>query len=53
LVGNSPKKIRQYAHEILEGRYKKGGVIPLWDGRTAGRIVSVLKEYFGLSVKND
>jgi UDP-N-acetylglucosamine 2-epimerase (non-hydrolysing) len=53
LVGNSPLKIGHYAHEILDGRYKKGGVIPLWDGRTAGRIVSVLKEYFGLSAKHD
>jgi UDP-N-acetylglucosamine 2-epimerase (non-hydrolysing) len=52
LVGNSTPKIQQYAHDILEGRYKKGGDIPLWDGKTAGRIVSCIKEYLGLLHKS-
>jgi UDP-N-acetylglucosamine 2-epimerase (non-hydrolysing) len=49
LVGNSPEQIQQYAHNILEGRYRKGGDIPLWDGKTARRVVSSIKDYFGLS----
>jgi UDP-N-acetylglucosamine 2-epimerase (non-hydrolysing) len=49
LVGNSSQRIQQYAHDILEGRYKKGGDIPLWDGKTAPRVVSTIKEYLGLS----
>jgi UDP-N-acetylglucosamine 2-epimerase (non-hydrolysing) len=53
LVGNSPQKIQQYAHEILGGRYKKGGDIPLWDGKTAGRVVSCIKEYLGLPNKSN
>jgi UDP-N-acetylglucosamine 2-epimerase (non-hydrolysing) len=52
LVGNSPEKIEQYAHDILEGRYKKGGDISLWDGQTAGRVVSCIKEYLGLPHKS-
>jgi UDP-N-acetylglucosamine 2-epimerase (non-hydrolysing) len=51
LVGNSPSRIQQYAHEILEGRYKKGGDIPLWDGKTAPRVVSSIKEFLGLPDK--
>jgi UDP-N-acetylglucosamine 2-epimerase (non-hydrolysing) len=53
LVGNYPQQIRRYASEILEGRYKKGGDIPLWDGRTARRMVSAIKEYFGVTNKDD
>jgi UDP-N-acetylglucosamine 2-epimerase (non-hydrolysing) len=49
LVGNSPEQIQEYAHNILEGRYRKGGDIPLWDGKTARRVVSSIKDYFGLS----
>jgi UDP-N-acetylglucosamine 2-epimerase (non-hydrolysing) len=52
LVGNSPSQIQRYAHDILEGRYKKGGDIPLWDGQTAGRVVSCIKEYLGLPHKS-
>jgi UDP-N-acetylglucosamine 2-epimerase (non-hydrolysing) len=53
LVGNSPQQMRQQAHDIVEGRYKKGGEIPLWDGMTAPRVVSAVKQYFGLATKND
>jgi UDP-N-acetylglucosamine 2-epimerase (non-hydrolysing) len=47
LVGNSAECIWRTAQDILEGRYKKGKEITLWDGRTAPRVVSSIKEYFG------
>ena len=53
LVGNSPQLIWQHAHDIAEGRYKKAGEIPLWDGRTAPRVVSAIKQYFGLATKDE
>jgi len=48
LVGNSKEHIERAAQDVLEGRYKKGKQIALWDGRTAHRVVSEIKEYFGL-----
>jgi UDP-N-acetylglucosamine 2-epimerase (non-hydrolysing) len=48
LVGNSTEHIRRTAQDILEGRYKKGNEITLWDGSAAPRIVSSIKEYLGL-----
>jgi UDP-N-acetylglucosamine 2-epimerase (non-hydrolysing) len=50
LVGSSTIAIMKYAGEIIEGGYKKGTQIPLWDGLTAPRVVSSIKEYFGLPV---
>ncbi len=32
------------AGEILKGNGKKGGIPPLWDGKAAGRIVSIIEE---------
>jgi UDP-N-acetylglucosamine 2-epimerase (non-hydrolysing) len=51
LVGNSREGIQYAAHDIIEGRYKKGRQIALWDGRTAHRVVSEIKVYFGLTDK--
>jgi UDP-N-acetylglucosamine 2-epimerase (non-hydrolysing) len=50
LVGKSTPEIMKYAEEILAGGYKKGTQIPLWDGKTAERVVSSIKEYFDLPV---
>jgi UDP-N-acetylglucosamine 2-epimerase (non-hydrolysing) len=51
LVGKSTQQIWQYAKDILDGRYKKGGSIPMWDGKTAQRVVSSIKEYFGAPLR--
>jgi len=48
LVGKSTIEIMKYAEDILTGGYKKGTQIPLWDGKAAQRIVSSIKEFFGL-----
>ena len=45
LVGKSAELISRTAQDILEGKYKKGKEISYWDGRTAPRIVSSIKEY--------
>jgi UDP-N-acetylglucosamine 2-epimerase (non-hydrolysing) len=42
LVGDDLGKIEPLVRDILGGRYKCGGTIPLWDGHAAERIVSEL-----------
>jgi UDP-N-acetylglucosamine 2-epimerase (non-hydrolysing) len=43
LVGNDTAKITAQADNILNGRYKKGAIPELWDGRAAERIAEVLR----------
>ena len=42
LVGNDPGRIRQAFGEVMDGRWPHARPIPLWDGRTAGRIAGEL-----------
>ena len=42
LVGNNPERILDAIHEYLDAGQDSGKVPPLWDGRAAERIVSVL-----------
>jgi UDP-N-acetylglucosamine 2-epimerase (non-hydrolysing) len=51
LVGRSTVAIMKYAEDIVGGGYKKGAPIPFWDGKTAPRVISSIKEYFGLPVR--
>lgn len=37
LVGTDPKKLKPYLEKLMAGEWKKGGRIPLWDGKTAER----------------
>lgn len=49
LIGNDPSKLREAIDQLLAGRWKKGGIPPLWDGHAAERIVSqliILKPHF-------
>ena len=43
LLGTDPAKIETAVNRLLTGRWKTGGVPPLWDGNTSIRIVSVLE----------
>jgi UDP-N-acetylglucosamine 2-epimerase (non-hydrolysing) len=43
LVGTDPARILRATLDILAGKTKVGGIPRLWDGRTAGRIVDVLR----------
>lgn len=44
LVGNDVSKIRSAFSDVIEGRYKAGKEIGLWDGRAAQRIVDILRD---------
>ena len=42
VVHRDEDKILKYVNIILNGSYKNGKIPPLWDGKTAKRIVEVL-----------
>jgi UDP-N-acetylglucosamine 2-epimerase (non-hydrolysing) len=44
LVGTNPKNIGPYLQKVLNKQWKKGSIPPLWDGKTAERIVKHLLE---------
>lgn len=44
LLGTSPEALRPAMEKLFAGQWKKGGIPPLWDGKTASRIVECLQE---------
>jgi UDP-N-acetylglucosamine 2-epimerase (non-hydrolysing) len=46
LVGNDPQRIMRGVDAILSGEYKRGSKIPLWDGKSAGRIANELETLY-------
>ncbi|NVJ87217.1 MAG: UDP-N-acetylglucosamine 2-epimerase (non-hydrolyzing) [Algoriphagus sp.] len=42
LVGTDPSKLKPYLEKIMTGNWKQYQGIPLWDGKTAERIVDIL-----------
>lgn len=42
LLGTDPKALEPAMQKLFNGEWKKGGVPPLWDGKTATRIVESL-----------
>jgi len=42
LVGTDPRAIPIALQKLFSGNWKKGGAIPLWDGKTAERIIDSL-----------
>lgn len=48
LLGTDPKSIRPAMEQLFSGKWKKGSIPELWDGKTAGRIVEVLIDLFKL-----
>ena len=42
LIGTDPKNISPALKKLYSGRWKKGGIPHLWDGKTAERIISIL-----------
>lgn len=46
LVGTDSGNLKPYLDKLMAGNWKKGGQIPLWDGKTAERIVKVLLEVY-------
>ncbi|EAZ81608.1 non-hydrolyzing UDP-N-acetylglucosamine 2-epimerase [Algoriphagus machipongonensis] len=46
LVGTNPEKLKPYLDKIMSGDWKKYKGIPLWDGKTAERIVKILEDKY-------
>lgn len=46
LIGTDPKAIAPAMKILFEGQWKKGDIPPLWDGKTAERIVKHIEEEF-------
>jgi len=44
LVGTDPLKLEPYVKRLFAGRWKKGIIPPLWDGKASERIVSHLNK---------
>ncbi len=46
LVGTDPKKLKPYLEKIMTGNWKQYQGIPMWDGKTAERIVTILVDTY-------
>jgi UDP-N-acetylglucosamine 2-epimerase (non-hydrolysing) len=46
LTGPDPAKVSEAAENILAGNWKSGRIPEKWDGKTAGRIASILEKVF-------
>lgn len=44
LIGTSIKDIIPALEKMVSGQWKKGGIPPLWDGQTSGRIVDIISK---------
>jgi UDP-N-acetylglucosamine 2-epimerase (non-hydrolysing) len=42
LIGTDPAKLSPALQRLMAGQWKKGAIPPLWDGKTAVRIVEHL-----------
>jgi UDP-N-acetylglucosamine 2-epimerase (non-hydrolysing) len=51
LIGTDPGVLGPALDRLFEGRWKRGGVPPMWDGRTGERIVERLEALLGTSTK--
>jgi UDP-N-acetylglucosamine 2-epimerase (non-hydrolysing) len=47
LVRINTKNIKSALEKLLSGNWKKGGILDLWDGKAAGRIVNELIKIYG------
>jgi len=45
LLGNDLSKAKSLAFDILEGRYKRGNIPALWDGKSSEKIVETLIKF--------
>jgi UDP-N-acetylglucosamine 2-epimerase (non-hydrolysing) len=48
LLGTEPKNIAPAFEKLFAGKWHKGGIPEKWDGKTATRIVEIIKNLFGL-----
>jgi UDP-N-acetylglucosamine 2-epimerase (non-hydrolysing) len=47
LLGTDPSALKPALDRLFAGQWKKGGIPPLWDGRTSERIVASLENVLG------
>lgn len=47
LIGTDPRKLAPALARLMAGQWKKGAIPPLWDGKTAERIVECLERVRG------
>ena len=45
LVGTNPKNIKPYLDKLFAGNWKQSQEIPLWDGKTAKRIIEAIIKF--------
>jgi UDP-N-acetylglucosamine 2-epimerase (non-hydrolysing) len=48
LIGTNPAAIKPALNKLFENKWKTGKIPPLWDGKTAERIVNALLEIFAV-----
>jgi UDP-N-acetylglucosamine 2-epimerase (non-hydrolysing) len=48
IVGQDPEKIRHFAAKALAGAWPNSAIPDLWDGQASARIITVLRQRFGL-----
>jgi UDP-N-acetylglucosamine 2-epimerase (non-hydrolysing) len=48
LLGTDPAALKPAMEQLFAGKWQKGGIPPLWDGRTSARIADKLVELFKL-----
>ncbi len=46
LIGTDPAQLAPALDRLFDGRWKRGGIPPLWDGRTSERIAAQLEALF-------
>jgi UDP-N-acetylglucosamine 2-epimerase (non-hydrolysing) len=46
LIGTNPQAIKPALNKLFSGNWKKGGPIPLWDGKTSERIINQIINIF-------
>lgn len=45
LLGTNPSALEPAMRKLLSGQWKKGGIPPLWDGKTSERIIDALLKF--------
>ena len=51
IVGTTPTSISRVFSAVLRGPVKRGKIPPLWDGKTASRIVKILLHHYNRAIR--
>ncbi len=44
LIGTNPDNVKPALQTLFDGNWKKGSIPPLWDGKSAQRIIDIIKD---------